>query len=255
MFVFLKNRKKIELTIPSVDDFIHKIYINIARKLYTNIYLFERNISPLIMQRNNREFEIIVQNCILNCVRDNIPVDEILKCYLEEQETTVDDIIKENNLVGGKIKTKLEKNEEKIENKMKSILDEREKIENKDSVSKETEEKDNLTIINNNIDEDEDEDIDNEKKSGNFEFKLKDSVKESMDNVGKKSLSFSDTIKAVDSEGGIEEISMDIMDERREERERDLFSGFDDDDEDEDEKLTIIQNNNNEDIKLDFVDL
>ena len=45
--------KKIEIKIPSVNDFIHTIYIYVARKLYTNIYLFQRNISPLKMQKNN----------------------------------------------------------------------------------------------------------------------------------------------------------------------------------------------------------
>ena len=47
---------------------------------------------------------------------------------------------------------------------------------------------------------------------------------------------------------------MDIMEERRQERERDLFAGFDNEDND-DEKLTIIQDNNNENIELDYVDL
>ena len=30
---------------------IHKIYINSARKIYTNIYLFEKDIEPLQIQK------------------------------------------------------------------------------------------------------------------------------------------------------------------------------------------------------------
>ena len=42
------EQKKIEIDIPKLDDFIHKIYIQCARKLYLNVYLYEINISPLL---------------------------------------------------------------------------------------------------------------------------------------------------------------------------------------------------------------
>jgi hypothetical protein len=38
-----QKQKKIDIEIPKLDVFIHKIYINIARKVYTNVYLFEIN--------------------------------------------------------------------------------------------------------------------------------------------------------------------------------------------------------------------
>jgi hypothetical protein len=55
------KQKKIDITIPKIDIFIHKIYIAAARKIYSNVYLFEKNISPLEIQKNNRELERIVQ--------------------------------------------------------------------------------------------------------------------------------------------------------------------------------------------------
>lgn len=76
--------------------FIHKIYINTARKVYKNTYLFELGIPPLQTQRNNREMETIVQECILNTVRDNIPVESILRAYMDETiEEDVTEEIKE----------------------------------------------------------------------------------------------------------------------------------------------------------------
>ena len=36
------KQKKIDITIPKLDHFIHKVYIHAARKIYMNIYLFER---------------------------------------------------------------------------------------------------------------------------------------------------------------------------------------------------------------------
>merc|ERR1712178_629406 len=98
------KQKKIDIDIPSVDKFIHKIYINTARKLYSNIYLFEKDIYPLQVQKNNRELEILVKESILSTTRDNIPVEQILKVYMEEteeEEVTIENIkdeITENEL-------------------------------------------------------------------------------------------------------------------------------------------------------------
>jgi hypothetical protein len=86
-------QKKIDINIPKLEDFIHKIYINVARKIYKNVYLFEIKISPLEIQKNNRELEIIIQECILNTVRDSIPVETILKAYMDE--TCEEDVIEE----------------------------------------------------------------------------------------------------------------------------------------------------------------
>lgn len=92
-----QKQKKIEIDIPSLDDFLHKVYINTARKLYKNVYLFERGIMPLQIQKNNREVEMIVQECILNTVRENIPVEAILRAYMDAstEEERTDDIKEE----------------------------------------------------------------------------------------------------------------------------------------------------------------
>ena len=54
VFVWDKQ-KKIDIDIPSADRFIHNVYINLARKLYTNVYLFEADLPPLELQKNNRQ--------------------------------------------------------------------------------------------------------------------------------------------------------------------------------------------------------
>jgi hypothetical protein len=91
-----QKQKKIDINIPKLDDFIHKAYINVARKVYKNVYLFELSIPPLQTQKNNRELEIIVQECILNTIRESIPVEAILKAYMDETvEQDVTEEIKE----------------------------------------------------------------------------------------------------------------------------------------------------------------
>ena len=78
------KQKKINISIPKLDDFIHKIYINSCRKLYSNVYLFEIGTTPLQVQKHNRELELIIQDCILNTIRESIPVETILRAYLDE---------------------------------------------------------------------------------------------------------------------------------------------------------------------------
>jgi len=88
-----QKQKKIDINIPKLDIFIHKTYINVARKVYKNVYLFEVNVQPLQVQKNFRELEIIVQECILNTLRESIPVEAILKAYMDE--TVEEDVIEE----------------------------------------------------------------------------------------------------------------------------------------------------------------
>ncbi len=80
------KQKKVNINIPSVNTFIHKTYCNVARKLYTSIYLFEKDILPLEIQKHNRELECIIKESILNTVRDTMPIEDILRAYMDETE-------------------------------------------------------------------------------------------------------------------------------------------------------------------------
>ena len=94
-----QKQKKVDLDVPSADAFVHTVYINVARKLYTNIYLFEKYISPLQIQKHNRELEIITKECILNSVRDSMPVEAILRAYLDETDELGVDVKEEEVLI------------------------------------------------------------------------------------------------------------------------------------------------------------
>lgn len=78
------KQKKINLNIPRLGEFIHKIYVNLARNLYKNVFLFQLHIQPLERQKNLREFENIVKEIIIETIRENMPVEAILKAYLDE---------------------------------------------------------------------------------------------------------------------------------------------------------------------------
>ncbi len=78
------KQKKIDISIPKLDHFIHKVYLHTARKIYSNVYLFEKNVNPLQMQKNARELEMIIQDCILTTIRDSIPTEAIIRAYMDE---------------------------------------------------------------------------------------------------------------------------------------------------------------------------
>jgi hypothetical protein len=90
------RQKKIDISIPKLDTFIHKTYIHIARKIYSNVYLFEKNISPLLVQKNMRELELIVQESILTAIRESIPTEEIIRAYMEESVEQEEEVTIEN---------------------------------------------------------------------------------------------------------------------------------------------------------------
>lgn len=121
------RQKKIDISMPKLDNFIHKIYINTARKIYMNVYLFEKNITPLQAQKNNRELEIIVQECILITIRESIPTESIIRAYMDESieheetvtienlnDTEIEKIENENKIKESESESKEELNIEKV---------------------------------------------------------------------------------------------------------------------------------------------
>ena len=96
------KQKQIDVAVPNLDTFLHKLYIHVARACYKNVYLFERNISPLTTQKNNRELECIVQECILKTIRESIPTEEIIRAYMDEsveqeEEVIIEDVKEDDN--------------------------------------------------------------------------------------------------------------------------------------------------------------
>ena len=78
------KQKKIDISIPKLDHFLHKVYQHAARKVYTNVYLFEKNLDPLRMQKYHRELEIIVQEVIMVTIRESVPTEAIIRAYMDE---------------------------------------------------------------------------------------------------------------------------------------------------------------------------
>jgi hypothetical protein len=152
------KQKKINIDIPDLGKFIHKTYINVARKVYVNIYLFEINIKPLQIQKNNRELELIIKECILNTIRESIPIEHILQMYLDEtQETDVEveekkEIVTDKEALAKLNKLKEAKELEKIKKDALEKVKEESKTNLKKALKNATKDlnEDNLELVKNN---------------------------------------------------------------------------------------------------------
>ncbi len=160
------KQKKIDISVPNLNDFIHKVYIHTARKVYSNVYLFERNISPLQTQMNNRELEKIIQECIMLAIRESIPTESIIKAYMDEgieheEQVFIEDVEPEEE-------TKEEKKEDESESEKKED----------EQVNEENNEEEKIPEIVPAI-----KDIDSEEVTTKLTFNDMDSVLENDDKV------------------------------------------------------------------------
>jgi hypothetical protein len=78
-----QNYNKINVTIPKTTTFIHKTYVNIAREVWKNPYLFNDLVPGHEYQRNMKQLEDIIKLTIEDTIRRQLPIKEILREHLE----------------------------------------------------------------------------------------------------------------------------------------------------------------------------
>lgn len=113
------KQKKIDMDIPELSTFIHKVYIQCARNIYMNVYLFQNKVE-LEYQKNLRELQLIIQDSILQCIRENMPVEHILRAYLDETVEETEEII-EKTIEPESKDTGIELKDEVIEERLPEV--------------------------------------------------------------------------------------------------------------------------------------
>ena len=95
------KQKKLQITIPKIDHFLHRVLSDCARSLWTNAYLFAES-NSIEKQKNLRHVSALIQEAILQAIRGLLPVKSILREYLHEDDedegvdtTTVVEEVKE----------------------------------------------------------------------------------------------------------------------------------------------------------------
>ena len=80
------KNKSIQITVPKVEHFLHRTLSESARRIWSNVYLFADSIPSLEKQKNLRQLEIILNECIQQAVRGMLPVKNLLRDYLSEPD-------------------------------------------------------------------------------------------------------------------------------------------------------------------------
>jgi len=91
------KQKKLQITIPKIDHFLHRVLSECARTLWTNAFLFV-DTNSIEKQKNLRQVSGLIHDSILQAIRGLLPVRTILREYLhedEDEETSAPSIVEE----------------------------------------------------------------------------------------------------------------------------------------------------------------
>jgi len=86
-----QKNKKITLKVPNGGHFMHLCYIECAREFWKDPYLFSENVNKYELQKNMRDSEIMIAECITETIRKQLPVRHILKEFLNEPDEDIEE--------------------------------------------------------------------------------------------------------------------------------------------------------------------
>ena len=143
----------LNVNIPSPVHFIHKCYIESAKEIYKNPYVFEnsKNMTPKEKHTNIRDSLTYIDNSINSAIRELLPIRDILKQGITKQNTSVP-----SNIVGGSSSNSNEKTKdvEYSSAEEEEVTDEDEEVTEATSVSEDKSEiieNKEISIINNDL--------------------------------------------------------------------------------------------------------
>jgi hypothetical protein len=76
------KNKKLDISIPKVEHFLFKVLCETSKLLWSSTYLFRDGISSIEKQQNYRTIETLLNEGILQAVRNLVPVKTILKDFM-----------------------------------------------------------------------------------------------------------------------------------------------------------------------------
>lgn len=101
------KQKKLQITIPRLEHFLHRTMTECARILWSNTYLFSPTAPSLERQRALRQIETLLQDGVLQSIRSMLPVKNILREYLHsggaesEEDEDEEEIGADEHATGG----------------------------------------------------------------------------------------------------------------------------------------------------------
>ena len=81
-----EKRASVDLDIPSTETFVHKCYIEAARRFWREPYLLSANVTTLEYQKNLRYCERVINESIDETIRGLLPIQHIMQQYLQDTD-------------------------------------------------------------------------------------------------------------------------------------------------------------------------
>ena len=88
-----KKNKKLTITVPKLDHFLHRLFTEAAKSFWKAPFLFQEDIPAIDRQKNLLQAEAIIEEAIYAAVRDMLPIKKILQEYISEPTDDEDEVI------------------------------------------------------------------------------------------------------------------------------------------------------------------
>lgn len=191
----------VEYSSPKLPYFIHKCWIESAREIYKNPYLFYLDASHREKQKNKRDILKIIDTGIYEAVRKMLPVQKILEKYLGEgsdvEEETIDrsdvNLSKIKKMIARDVESQLEEpqKEKVLNDNNEDIENNEEEVEKTEEISTQPENEENLIKEGDNEEIIETENLENKDDNRNEDekkehFEEKESLEEEQMNENNK---------------------------------------------------------------------
>ena len=91
------KQKKLQISIPKIEHFLHRTVSDCSRLIWSNVYLFSPTGAAVERQKNLNTVEGLLNEGILQSIRTMLPVKSILREYLhddveeDDEDTKIDD--------------------------------------------------------------------------------------------------------------------------------------------------------------------
>ena len=80
------KQKKLQITLPKLDHFLHRVFVECARALWKAPFLLSTDLTTIERQKNVLTLEALFSESMGSAVRSLLPVKSILREYLDEEE-------------------------------------------------------------------------------------------------------------------------------------------------------------------------
>jgi hypothetical protein len=81
--------KKISIKLPTTEEFLHACYIKAAHDLFKDPYIYHEESNEF---ERDRTLCTRFRTCIDETIKELVPIQEILKTYISQPDSTIDDI-------------------------------------------------------------------------------------------------------------------------------------------------------------------